>query len=100
MLLYVQCMKTTNKHKANGALAVLLYLFLTLTPSLQIKKKSNTAVCCEAEIISDCLERKIILMLKLLSSHYYTSIYFEIKWESALTVPDYSTVASEVRALT
>lgn len=98
-------MKTINKHKANGVLAVLSYLFFTLTPSLQIKNKSanlaaNTAVSCEAKIISDCLERKIILILKLLSSHYYTAIYFEITWESALTVPDYSTVASEVRALT
>lgn len=39
-------------------------------------------------------------MLKLLSSHYYTAIYIEITSESALTVPDYSTVVSEVRALT
>lgn len=39
-------------------------------------------------------------MLKLLSSHYYTAIYIEITSESALTVPDYSTEVSEVRALT
>lgn len=40
-------------------------------------------------------KKKIILMVKLLNINYYIAVCNAITWGFALTVPDYSTVASE-----
>lgn len=75
-------MKTINKHKANGALPVLTVFVMALKKTLKKVRNaaSDSVVLLGMEIMSQCLERKIILMLKLLSSNYYTAMYIAITW--------------------
>lgn len=53
-----------------------------VTPSLHLKKSCCLIQLCvvRQKITSDCLERKIILMLKLLNGNYYTAMYIAITW--------------------
>lgn len=70
------------------SLFLLLHLLCTISSVTALKKTlkkvrnaaSDSVVLLGMEIMSQCLERKIILMLKLLSSNYYTAMYIAITW--------------------
>lgn len=91
-----------------GLLLIEVVLLLVLLPPVYTAIKKSLyvfikgvkhSVCFGTEQMSNCLERKIILMLKPLSSNYYTAMNIAIT-RLCGDRPDYSTVASEVKAST